>query len=165
MTSDLILRDARPADAEAIAAIYAPYVRETTVSFEEEPVSAEAMARRLAVFARHWPVLVAERGGRVVGYCYAHPWKERAAYALTLETTIYLEPSACGGGIGPMLMRRLADECRLRGAHALVACITDDNAASIAMHRRLGFREVSHFTEVGRKFGRWLGVVDMEMIL
>lgn len=158
-----MIRPATPHDAAAIAALYNHYVLHTTASFEEEAVPVEAMRRRIEETAARWPYLVWEEQGRVAGYCYAHPWKARPAYRHTLETTVYLDPACTGRGIGTRLMHALIGECRGRGAHALVACITADNTASRRLHERLGFRQVSEFHEVGFKHGRWLGVVDYEL--
>ena len=108
---------------------------------------------------------MAENNGKLIGYCYAHPWKERAAYCKTLETTIYLASEAKGKGLGTRLMDRLIDECRNRGYHVLIACITAENEESCQFHERLGFKKVSHFEQVGQKFGRWLDVADYELIL
>ncbi len=159
------IRPARPDDARALLDIYNPYVAQTCISFETDPVDEAEMRRRIATLAGRYPFLVAEAGGHVAGFCYAHPWKERPAYARTLETTIYLAPRSQRGGLGTRLMEALIAECRELGAHALVACITADNEASLAFHRRLGFRQVSLFSEVGRKFGRWLDVADLELRL
>lgn len=94
------------------------------------------------------------------------PSLERArGISKTLETTVYLAPEACHKGIGPLLMTHLIDECRRQGYHALIACITADNLSSLRFHQRLGFRQVSRFSEVGRKFDRWLDVIDLELIL
>jgi len=101
----------------------------------------------------------------VAGYCYAHGWKTKAAYRYTLETTVYLSPDYFGRGIGKRLMRELIEACRRNGYRALIACITAGNEASIALHTGLGFKQVSHFEQVGRKFGRWLDVVDYELLL
>lgn len=158
------LRPVSPSDAADITIIYNRYIAETTISFETEPLTVEQMRQRIGTLSA-FPYFVCEEAGAVVGYCYAHPWKERAAYARTLETTVYLAHGACHRGIATALMHRLIDACRQRGFHTLIACITDDNAASIRFHERLGFTAVSHFHEVGRKFGRWLGVVDMELRL
>lgn len=160
-----MIRNVRPEDAEAIAAIYNEYVIGTTISFETEPLTVAAMAARIDRLAADFPYFVYETEAGVVGYCYAHLWKERAAYRSTLETTIYLAAGHTGRGIGGQLMRRLIDECRRRGYHALLACITADNNSSIALHEKLGFRRVSEYHEVGRKFGRWLGVEDYELLL
>ena len=81
------------------------------------------------------------------------------------KTTVYLAPEACRKGLGQLLMTHLIDECRRQGYHALIACITADNLPSLRFHHRLGFRQVSRFSEVGRKFDRWLDVIDLELIL
>ncbi len=159
------IRIVRLDDAAEIAAIYKDYVLTTTVSFETEPVGEEPMRERIAEISSRFPYFVYEQEGRIVGYCYAHPWKERAAYANTLETTVYLSPDACGQGIGKQLMLRLIEACRQQGVHALIACITAENTHSIGFHASLGFRQVSLFRQVGYKAGRWLDVVDMELML
>ena len=164
MLTDMI-RPVLVSDAQAIADIYSYFVMHTTVSFETEAPDAEEMEHRIRSISASCPYLVAEEDGKVVGYCYVHPWKERAAYSHTYETTIYLSPTVCHKGIGTQLMQRLIEECRTRGFHSLIACITAENRASILMHKKLGFHQVSDFKEVGRKFGRWLDVVDMEFIL
>ena len=110
-------------------------------------------------------ILICLHHDEVVGYCYAHAWKEKAAYKYTLETTVYLSPGYKGKGIGRQLMERLIEECRVGGYHALIACITEGNEASCSLHEKLGFRKVSHFEKVGLKFGRWLDVVDYELII
>ncbi len=112
-----------------------------------------------------FPYFVYEYDGVVLGYCYAHLWKEREAYSKTLETTVYLAPEACHQGIGAQLMHHLIEECRGRGCHALIACVTVDNLSSLQFHHRLGFRQVSRLIEVGRKFDLWLDVIDLEFVL
>ncbi len=160
------VRNVRAADATAIADIYNHYVAETTVSFELQPVMAEEMGERIVAISALHPYLVCEdESGRVVGYCYAHPWKEREAYSKTWETTVYVSPACLGRGVGRMLMERLVSECRDLGCHALVACITADNTRSVRFHTSLGFSRVSCFRQVGRKFGQWLDVVDYELLL
>lgn len=164
--TDCLLRPAQAADAAALADIYAHYVLRTTVSFELTPPSPAEMLRRMQqVQGAGAPYLVAEQQGRLLGYAYAHPWKERPAYAHTWELTIYLRPEAVGQGVGTELCRRVVEECRAAGCHALVACITAENGQSLRFHSRLGFRRVSCFPQVGRKLGRWLDVVDMELLL
>lgn len=160
-----MIRHVRLSDAKAIANIYNIYVEESVISFEVEPLTEAAMRERIDAIASEFPYLVWEEQGTILGYCYAHPWKERAAYGRTLETTIYLAPDAKGSGIGTKLMRRLIDECRSVGYRALIACITADNEESVCFHQRLGFQKVSHFKSVGMKFGRWLDVVDYELLL
>lgn len=160
-----MIRKVKPSDVSAIVAIYNEYVVGSVISFETEPLSEEAMRRRIEDIAGGFPYLVWEENGEIAGYCYAHPWKERAAYRLTLETTIYLAPQYKRRGIGMRLMTALIDECRSAGFRALIACITGGNEESVALHSRLGFRQVSCFEKVGMKFGRELDVVDMELLL
>lgn len=152
-------------DAKAITDIYNKYIEHSTVTFETDVVSEVRMLHRIQEISSHFPYLVYEECGRVRGYCYAHAWKEREAYRNTLETTVYLAPGCQGKGIGRLLMEALIGECRRRGYHALVACITADNEASCALHEKLGFEQVSRFKEVGMKFGKWLDVVDYELLL
>lgn len=152
-------------DAGRLAEIYNEYVLRTTISFETEEVTEAEMRSRIEAISSAFPYFVYEYDGVVQGYCYAHPWKERAAYAKTLETTVYLAPEACGQGIGEALMRRLIEECRVGGFHSLIACVTAENSTSVRFHERLGFHPVSRFAEVGLKFGQWLDVVDLQLIL
>lgn len=155
----------QPGDIDAVTAIYAHYVAHTVVTFDTERPTPQTMADTLAPVLKNYPAYVCMDDGRMAGYCYVHPWKARAAYALTLETTIYLHPEYTGRGLGTQLMDTLVAACRRRGFHALVACITIPNEASTTLHERLGFRRVSHFREVGRKFDRWLDVADYELLL
>ncbi len=154
------IRLVNPDDAAAIAAIYNYYVRETVISFETEPLDEVQMRDRIERTSSAFPYLVCEVAGQVVGFAYAHRWKERAAYAGSWESTIYLHPDWCGQGIGGRLMAELIYRCREQGCRVLIACITGENVASIAFHERLGFCQVSHFPLVGYKMGRLLDVVD-----
>lgn len=160
-----MIRNATIDDADAIARIYNKYVEDSVISFETETVSDEEMRRRVSEISSNYPFLVYEHDGCVVGYCYAHQWKERAAYARTLETTIYLDNAYCHQGIGRKLMVALIDRCRQAGVCVLIACITGGNNQSIALHERLGFKKVSHFYNVGCKLGLVLDVVDYELEL
>ena len=148
-----------------MADIYNHYVLETCISFEVKALRPEEMHARQAQVAAAFPWLVWDEDGEVLGYAYAHPWKERAAYAGTWEVSIYLHPQSCGQGIGSRLMERLIADCRRGGCRSLIACITGDNETSRAFHRRHGFRRVSHFSRVGMKFGRILDVVDYQLEL
>lgn len=160
-----MIRKVRASDARAIVEIYNEYILNTTISFEMEPLSEEQMRMRIEDISTHYPYLVWEEDGEIAGYCYAHPWKERTAYHNTLETTIYLDPKYFHKGIGTKLMNRLIEDCRKMGFRVLIACITANNEVSIKMHHRLGFKKVSHFEQVGEKFGQVLDVVDMQLTL
>ncbi len=153
------------ADVPAITEIYNHYVLHTDISFETEPLSVQQMRQRLEDIAAFYPVMVDCEENDMRGYCYAHLWKERAAYVNTWEATVYLAPAYVRKGIGTQLMKALIDHCRQAGCHALVSCVTGGNMASYALHERLGFRKVSQFVEVGQKFGRWLDVVDYQLLL
>lgn len=159
------LRPATSDDAPAIAAIYNHYVRHTAVTFELDEVGVADMAGRIAEVTARFPWLVAAAGDRVVGYAYAAPWKSRCAYRHTVECTIYLAPDATGRGHGGALYRALLDAVRPLGLHSLIGGIALPNAASVALHERLGFRQVAHFEQVGRKFDRWIDVGYWELIL
>lgn len=151
----MTLRLATPADADGIAAIYAPVVRDTAISFEAEPPSASEMAARLAATLPRFPYLVAEEVGRVVGYAYAGPHRARTAYAWAVETTIYLAPEAQGRGVGRALYRALLGILRAQGFASAFAGATLPNEASVRLHRALGFEDVGVFRRVGFKHGRW----------
>lgn len=165
MSSVIEIRRVRPSDAAAITAIYNPFITDTTVSFETEPLTTAQMLQRIEQISAHYPYYVCEIGGQVCGYCYLHPWKERVAYSHTLEVTIYLVPSAQSQGVGRQMLQRLINDGRNMGAKALIACITEENEHSMHFHRSMGFEQVSHFKNVGYKFGRMLDVADFELLL
>lgn len=160
-----MIRAVTPTDAEAIVTIYNEYITGSTATFEMEPLSIESMRKRITSLLAQGPYLVYESEGEVVAYCYAHPWKERAAFCHTWETTVYVAPAYQRKGIGRMLMEKLIAHCREVGCHSLIACITAENVGSRRMHEQLGFSQVSLFKEVGYKFNRWLDVVDYELII
>lgn len=157
--NDITYRDAIAADAETVARIYNHYVAETVVTFEEEPVSSAEMARRIEeVQAVPLPWMVAEHGGEVKGFVHASKWKGRCAYRYSVEVTVYLDPNCSGRGIGSELYRRLLMVLEEMNIHTVLGGIALPNEASIALHEKLGFRKVAHFSEVGFKFGRWVDV-------
>lgn len=153
-----ILRECAEEDGAALCAIYNHYVAQTTATFEETPVSAEEMARRIAAVTGRLPWLVCEQDGVVAGYAYATSWKSRSAYRHSVETTIYVHPGATGKGIGTTLYRCLLDRLPCLGIHCAIAGIALPNPASVALHERLGFVRAGQFREIGRKFGRWVDV-------
>jgi len=159
----VLVRDATEDDAEACAAIYAPYVTDTAVTFEYEPPSAAEMARRIAAARRThaWVVLedsVPDEEGRVVGYAYAGPYKQRAAYRWSCEVSVYLEAGRRGRGSGRLLYEALFTRLAERGYRTLVAAMTLPNDASEGLHAALGFEPVGTFRGVGWKHGRWRDV-------
>lgn len=160
------IREARPADAGAIARIYDHYVLDTVVTFEEAPVPADAMAARLVeVQALALPWLVAEAGDVVVGYAYATRWRARSAYRHSAETTVYLRDGLSGAGLGTALYSELLARLRVQGLHAAIGGIALPNAASVALHEKLGFEHVGTFRQVGRKHDRWIDVGYWQVLL
>lgn len=161
------LREAETADFPAIQALYAHYVGASTATFEEISPTVEEMRRRFAaVRAAGLPWLVAAREGRVLGYAYAHPFHARSAYRFTVEDSVYLDPAACGQGIGTALLGAVIAAGTESGARQMVALIGDRaNLASIALHKSLRFREAGVLEAVGFKFGRFLDVVVMQRSL
>jgi phosphinothricin acetyltransferase len=153
------IRVAHADDAKAIAAIYNPYILNTTISFEEEPVTDAAMAQRIAdVQAGGLPWLVAVQDGRVLGYAYATKWRVRHAYRFSVESSVYLAPQAARQGLGTALYTALLAQLAEHGVHLVIGGIALPNDASVALHEKMGYEKVAHFREVGFKFGRWLDV-------
>jgi len=160
------IRDALPADAAAIAAIYNHYILNTSISFEEDVVSADTMASRIAdVQDGGLPWIVLVQGDVVVGYAYATKWRVRPAYRFSVETSVYLDSDAGGRGHGSALYEALLPRLRAGGFHLAIGGIAQPNPASVALHEKYGFRKVAHFSEVGRKFGRWHDVGYWELKL
>lgn len=152
-------------DASEIARIYNYYIENGTQTFEVDAVSEAEMSERIGLISASFPFFICDVGGKIAGYCYAHLWKQRPAYRNTLETTVYVSPEYLQRGIGRRLMEVLIEECRRRGFHVLIACITGGNSASEQLHLGLGFKRVSLFEKVGEKFGRVLDVSDFELML
>lgn len=163
-TDALLLRDTEATDGAAVAEVYNHYVRNSIVTFEELPVSAAEMTRRIEeVVASGHPWLVLERAGTVVGYAYATRWRVRPAYRHSAESTVYLVPTATGQGHGTRLLTALLLRLRAASKHAVIAGIALPNPASVALHERMGMRRVATFSEVGFKFGRWIDVAYWQL--
>jgi L-amino acid N-acyltransferase YncA len=152
----VLIRDADPAqDAAACAAIYAPYVRDTVVSLEERPPSAEEIRGRMERITRVYPWLIAERDGQVAGYAYGSEHRERAAYRWTSDVTVYVQPAFHRRGIGRELYLMLFDLLRAQGMYIACAGVTLPNEASVGLHKSLGFEPVGVYRGVSWKFGAW----------
>lgn len=164
--TDVVLRSALAADSDALARIYNYYVLHTVVTFEEEPVSAQTMATRVAeVQALSLPWLVAEINGAVVGYAYASKWKGRCSYRYSVESTIYLEHGHESRGIGARLYSELLSILRTHGMHVVIGGAALPNEASVALHEKLGFERVATFRQVGFKHGKWIDVAYWQLVL
>ena len=160
----VLIRPSTPDDLAAIARIYGWNVANGSGTFELEAPTLDDMERRRAdVLAKGLPWLVAEVDGAVAGYAYAGPFRPRPAYRFTVEDSVYLAPQATGRGLGRLLLAELLARCEAAGARQMLAVIGDSaNAASIGVHRALGFEPSGTLSSVGWKFGRWLDVVLMQ---
>jgi L-amino acid N-acyltransferase YncA len=159
------VRDASEDDATACAAIYAPYVRETAVSFEGEPPSPSQMAERIAaaMSAHAWVAL--EDDDRLVGYAYGGPHQKRVAYRFSCEVSIYVERGRRRTGSGRALYEALFKRLAARGYRMAVAGMTLPNEASVGLHRAMGFEPVGVYRRIGWKFGAWHDVAWMQRAL
>lgn len=162
------IRDATEGDLGDVAALYGREVLNGTATFELEPPTRDEMARRFAAVKRHnLPWLVAELDGAFAGYAYASPFRPRPAYRYGVEGSIYVEESARGHGVGRTLLEALIGRVRVMGLRHVIGAISDSDtsAASIALHRALGFRDAGVYRQVGWKFDRWLDVTLMQLDL
>jgi L-amino acid N-acyltransferase YncA len=160
------IRPVKQSDAACLARIYNYYVSATCITFETDSVSAEGMAQRVeeAVNAS-LPWLVAEVGGNLVGYAYATKWKGRRAYRFSVESSVYLDITHTGKGIGSLLYTALIAALRHLSMHAIIGGIALPNEQSTRMHERLGFKKVAHFEQVGYKQDRWVDVGYWQLLL
>jgi L-amino acid N-acyltransferase YncA len=156
------VRDADAADAAAIAAIYAPLVTDTIISFEEDPPTGDEMAERIAS-SHAW--LVAEEDGEIAGYAYAAPFHPRAAYRWSTEASIYLAPGARGRGIGKRLLGALLDRLRDMGFVNVFGGTALPNPASDRLLDGFGFKKIAHWEHVGFKFDGWHDVSWRQLTL
>ena len=157
-----MIRDARPSDAATIAAIYAPLVTDTIVSFEEEPPSADEMADRIAA-SHAW--LVAEEDGAVVGYAYAARFHARAAYRWSAEASVYLAPEARGRGLGKTLVAELLERLKRMGFVNVFGGIALPNPASERLLDSFGFQKIAQWEHAGFKLDAWHDVSWRQLTL
>ena len=162
----MLIRDASPADAGAIAAIYNDAVRHTTAILMEGEVDAANRAQWMeARQSLGYPVLVAEAEGAVIGYAAFGDWRPFDGFRGTVENSVYVAPEARGQGVAQALLAALIPRARACGKHVIVAAITSENAASLRLQEKLGFVETARMPEVGQKFGRWLELVFLQLRL
>lgn len=164
----MIIRPVAAADLATVADIYAHYVRESIVSFEETPPSMEVMGQRHgAVTGQGLPYLCAQLDGAVVGFAYAGPYGTRAAYRYTVEDSVYVVPGFQGRGVGKALLGAVIAHCESMGLRQMLAVIGNgsDNPGSVALHASLGFELAGMGKSVGWKKGRWVDIVWMQRAL
>ena len=167
-----MIRTVRLDDAEELLELYAPYDRETAITFEYEVPSPEEFRERIAHTLEKYPYLVAEHDGKIAGYAYVSPFKERAAYAWAVETSIYVDQNCKRMGIGKKLHSALEHCLKEMGILNMEACIgypeEDDEYLtknSAQFHEHLGYRMIGEFEKCGYKFHRWYNMIWMEKII
>jgi L-amino acid N-acyltransferase YncA len=162
----VIIRDAVLADAAGILPMYNHAVLETTAIFDTRTSDLDDRETWIAKRREDgFPVLIAEIDGVVAGFASFGPFRAWEGYRFTVEHSIYVDPARHRQGIGRALLVALIDRARLSGKHAMMAGIAAENAGSIALHRALGFREVGRIPQVAEKFGRWLDLVFLQLLL
>jgi L-amino acid N-acyltransferase YncA len=162
----VIIRIVTPDDAAAIAAIYAHHVCHGTASFDIEPPGVDTWRDKIGlILSKSWPFLVVEKNDQLVGYAYATQFRDRPAYAETCENSIYVAKDSVGTGIGTALLQALLDRATQSGFRQMIAVIGGGEPASVALHAKLGFVQAGRMRNVGRKFGRLLDTVYMQLEL
>ena len=165
LSAGVTIRAARLEDAADIQAIYAPFVQETSVSFETVPPSLQGMAERIAGNLASHGYFVAQSDAGILGFAYASPYRPRPAYDRTAEVSVYLAPRAQGRGVAQALYRALFAHLAARGFHTAVAIVTLPNPQSARLHERCGFAHVGSLQDVGRKFGQWYGTAIYQRMI
>ncbi|GAA2678189.1 MULTISPECIES: GNAT family N-acetyltransferase [Actinosynnema] len=160
---EVTVRPATADDLKAVTAIYAHYVHHSTVTFDLVPPTADDWQRKHGEVAeRGLPFLIAGCGDEVVGFAYLAPWRAKPAYRHTAEDTIYLAPAATGRGVGAALLGELLALADNAGIKQVIAVITEDGKASLALHHRFGFTVAGRLEAVAHKHGRWIGTTLMQ---
>ena len=164
--SEELIRFATDEDRAAMQEIFNREVERSTASWQWAPLSNEDWGQWFEEHTRdHHVLLVAEVGGRVVGFAGYGAFRTKDGYISTVEDSVFLEEDHRGKGLGTRLLTRLLAEARARGVHSMVAAVTSENQASIHLHTSLGFRQAGYLPQVGHKFGRWLDLVLLQAIL
>ena len=172
MTDGIKIRAASPEDAPALLRIYAPYVKNTAITYEYDVPSVDEFSKRIETTLKRFPYLVLERGGEIIGYAYAGPLHSRPAYDWSVETSLYLSEDVRGGGLGRLIHDALENVLREQGFLNMNACIAypekeDEYLTrnSAEFHAHLGYRMIGRFTKCSYKFRRWYGMVWMEKLI
>lgn len=153
-----MIRQFQETDIEQLLEIYNYYVLNTVVTFDIEPLSLVSFEKKLTHINKDYPFFVYEENNEILGYAYASKWRLKAAYNKTVETTVYLKDGYGGRQIGSKLYKTLLDRLKDLEYHVVLGGLTLPNDASVKLHEKFGFEQVSHFKEVGKKFDTWLDV-------
>lgn len=155
------IRMATLEDAKAIQAIYEPYIRNTAITFEYEPISVEAFQKRMATIMDWFPWLVYEQENKVIGYAYCSSFKERAAFHWDCECSVYIDENAHHRGIATALYNELFELVQKQGYYNIYALINNSHISSIALHKKFGFIEQGIYEKTGYKLGQWWDLLVM----
>ena len=161
----IAIRDAAPADLDAINAIYNHYVAVSTCTYDCEPRRDDDAARWLASHGPEHPATVCVDAGEVIGWGALSPFRPRWGYRLTVEDTVYVRADRHGRGVGRAILADLIARARAAGHHSVIAAISADQAQSVRLHERAGFRQVALLPQVGHKFDRWLDLAMLQLLL
>lgn len=161
----ITIRLATPSDAPGMLAIYAPYVSDTSITFETEVPSVAGFEQRISQYLDYCPWLVAEADGTIAGYAYANRHRERTAYQWSVECSVYIHPDYMRIGLASRLYTKLFDILRKQGFRNVYAVINLPNDRSVALHEQLGFRYFATYEQVGYKLGQWKNVGWWRLIL
>lgn len=160
------IRPATENDADALLKIYTPYITNTTITFEKDIPTLDDFRQRIHDISQNFPYIVAvDDDDQILGYAYAHLYGPRAAFAWTVEASIYLDHNFEGHGLGTMLYKKLEEILTKQGVVNLMACVTEENLNSIKFHEKLGYKVVGVFPKTGFKFNRWLDITWLQKTL
>ncbi|AET67785.1 sortase-like acyltransferase [Desulfosporosinus orientis DSM 765] len=160
--ANIIIRQATEGDAAEILEIYAPYIKETNITFEYEVPTLDDFKKRIQEIASHYPYIVCLLDGKMVGYAYAHRHMERAAYQWNAELSVYVAKDCLRLGIGKALYNALIEILKLQNVQNLYAIVTYPNPNSEKMHQYFGFQTIGIYPKTGYKFGQWIDVIWLE---
>ena len=160
-----MIRNVEEKDYNVIVSIYNYYIKNSTITFEEEPLTSNDIGERIFNITQSFPWIVFEKAGNVLGYAYASRFKERSAYRFSVETTIYLDHKYHNQGIGQKLYTDLITRVKKLGLKVIYGCIALPNQSSVRLHEKFGFKKVAHLTSVGYKFKQWIDVEYWELLL
>ena len=162
----IIVRHATQHDLPQILEIYNDIIKNTTAVYYYEPHTLEMRGQWfMEKEEKGFPVFVAEEDGVILGMSTIGPYRVPTAYQFTVENTVHVAADARGRGVGKLLMAPIIEAAREMKMHAIIAGIDAGNEVSLHLHKSFGFEEVAHFKEVGYKFGRWLDLKFLELIL
>ena len=160
-----MIRNVQLDDAKQLADIYNYYVHNSIVTFDLTPFTTENFKEKIKTISPHFPFMVYEENGMILGYSYANKWRQEPAYNNTVESTVYVRNDSFGKGIGTKLYAKLIERLKELQIHVVIGGLSLPNDESVYLHEKFGFKKVAHFSEVGFKFNRWADVAFYQLIL